>query len=103
MVTFSKPIAGNQPQGNDPQELKPIILLERPKPQELVNSKYHSHKLCTTPCNTNSPTYDLVVLFFDTGTIEEWLKFAHNLSAIITGQNIIDVQGAYAITKKILY
>eukprot|EP00957_Ditylum_brightwellii_P087307 6645069-Ditylum_brightwellii.AAC.2 len=54
------------------------------------------------PYNTNSSTYDLVVLFFDTGTIEEWLKFVQNLSAVIKGQNINNAQGAYVITKNLL-
>eukprot|EP00957_Ditylum_brightwellii_P200054 15250948-Ditylum_brightwellii.AAC.1 len=72
MVTFSKPIHGNEPQGNIPQELKPIILLERPKPQELANGKYHMYKLCMVPYNNNSPTSNLVVPFL----IPELLKIS---------------------------
>eukprot|EP00957_Ditylum_brightwellii_P072630 5518793-Ditylum_brightwellii.AAC.1 len=52
--------------------------------------------------NTNSPTYNLVVLFFDTGAVEEWLNFCKSLEAVITGQNIINIQGKYAITKSLL-
>eukprot|EP00957_Ditylum_brightwellii_P104727 7981343-Ditylum_brightwellii.AAC.1 len=55
------------------------------------------------PYNRNSLTYNLVVLFSDTGTVEEWLKFVQNLQVVISKQNITDAQGgAYVITKNLL-
>eukprot|EP00957_Ditylum_brightwellii_P148503 11307098-Ditylum_brightwellii.AAC.1 len=101
-MTFSKPLPVNEPQGNGPQELKLIIPIKQPKLQELTKGDYHTYKLCTVPFNANSPTYNLAVLFYDTGSVEEWLKFWQNLQAIITGQNITDAQGMYAITKSML-
>eukprot|EP00957_Ditylum_brightwellii_P070616 5365636-Ditylum_brightwellii.AAC.2 len=50
------------------------------------------YKLCTVPYNTNSPTCNLAVPFYDTGSVEEWLKFWQNLQAVITRQNITDTQ-----------
>eukprot|EP00957_Ditylum_brightwellii_P165300 12585555-Ditylum_brightwellii.AAC.1 len=47
--------------------------------------------------------YNLAVPFFDTGSVEDWLKCWQNLQAIITGQNITDAQGMYAITKSMLH
>eukprot|EP00957_Ditylum_brightwellii_P123982 9450745-Ditylum_brightwellii.AAC.1 len=35
--------------------------------------------------------------------MEEWLKFCQHLQAVITGQNITDPQGMYAITKSMLH
>eukprot|EP00957_Ditylum_brightwellii_P068046 5165820-Ditylum_brightwellii.AAC.2 len=92
MVTFSKPIVSDNPQGNYPGELKPIIPFERDKPQELVKGKYHMYKLCMVPYNTNLLTYNLVVPYFDVETVKEWLKFQQNLEAVITRQNITDAK-----------
>eukprot|EP00957_Ditylum_brightwellii_P024196 1825113-Ditylum_brightwellii.AAC.1 len=60
------------------------------------------YKRCTIPYNANSPTYNLDVPFYDTGSVKEWLKFWQNLQAVITGQNITNAQGIYAITKSML-
>eukprot|EP00957_Ditylum_brightwellii_P045196 3426413-Ditylum_brightwellii.AAC.1 len=38
------------------------------------------------PYNSNSPTYNLAVLFSDTGTVKEWLKFLLNIQVVIAGQ-----------------
>eukprot|EP00957_Ditylum_brightwellii_P087165 6634114-Ditylum_brightwellii.AAC.1 len=46
--------------------------------------------------------HDLVVPFFNTASVEEWLKFWQNLQAIITRENITNHQGMYAITKSML-
>eukprot|EP00957_Ditylum_brightwellii_P200383 15276802-Ditylum_brightwellii.AAC.1 len=93
MVTFSTPIIRDNPQDNCSQELKLTIPFKRDDPWELVNEKYHTHNLHMVPYNANLPTYNLVVLYFDVGTIKEWLKFWQNLEIVITGQNIADAQG----------
>eukprot|EP00957_Ditylum_brightwellii_P139752 10649844-Ditylum_brightwellii.AAC.1 len=102
MVTFSKPISANEPQGNGPQEIKPFIPLEQTEPQELVKGEYYICKLHTMPYNSNLPAYNLAVPFFGTRTVEEWLKFLQNLQLVIAGQNITDVQGTCTITKSLL-
>eukprot|EP00957_Ditylum_brightwellii_P072439 5505091-Ditylum_brightwellii.AAC.1 len=88
MVTFSKPIPTNSPQGSGPRGLKPIILIEQAEDQELTKGEYHMYKLCTVPHNANSPTYNLAVPFYNTESVEEWLKFQQNFQAVITGQNV---------------
>eukprot|EP00957_Ditylum_brightwellii_P123833 9439635-Ditylum_brightwellii.AAC.1 len=60
------------------------------------------YTLCMVPYNTNSPTHDLAVSFYDTGSVEEWLKFQQNLQAVITRQNVTNPQGMYMITKSML-
>eukprot|EP00957_Ditylum_brightwellii_P190198 14477884-Ditylum_brightwellii.AAC.1 len=67
-----------------------------------MKGNYHTYKLYTVPYNTNLPTYDLAVPFYDNGTVEEWLKFCQNLQAVITRQNITDPQSVYTITKSML-
>eukprot|EP00957_Ditylum_brightwellii_P030128 2280538-Ditylum_brightwellii.AAC.1 len=81
MVTISKPSNAVKPQGNGPQELKPITLIELPKISKLTKGNYHTYKLSMVPYNANSPTYDLAIPFFSTGSVEEWLKFWQNLQA----------------------
>eukprot|EP00957_Ditylum_brightwellii_P133863 10207315-Ditylum_brightwellii.AAC.2 len=54
------------------------------------------------PYITNLPTYDLVVPFFNAGSVEEWLKFWQNLQAVIIRQTITDHQDVYAITKRMI-
>eukprot|EP00957_Ditylum_brightwellii_P122951 9374755-Ditylum_brightwellii.AAC.1 len=68
-----------------------------------MKGNYHAHKLRTVPYNTNSPMYDLAIPLFNTGSVEEWLKFWKNLQAVITGQNITHLQGMYEITKSMLH
>eukprot|EP00957_Ditylum_brightwellii_P182463 13899939-Ditylum_brightwellii.AAC.1 len=68
-----------------------------------MRGNYHTYKLYMVPHNANLPTYNLAIPFFNTGSVEEWLKFQQNIQAIITGQNITDPQGMYAITKSMLH
>eukprot|EP00957_Ditylum_brightwellii_P091821 6991236-Ditylum_brightwellii.AAC.1 len=102
MVTFSKPLTVVEPQGNSPQELTPIPLIEFPQACKLTKDNYLMYKLCMVPYNTNLPMYDLAVPFYDNRSVEEWLKFCQHLQAVITRQNIMDPQGMYAITKSML-
>eukprot|EP00957_Ditylum_brightwellii_P111969 8538949-Ditylum_brightwellii.AAC.1 len=75
MVTFSKPSTTNKPQGNSPQELKNIILIEQPQVQEFTKGDYHIYKLRMVFYIANSPSYNLAVRFYDNGCVEELLKF----------------------------
>eukprot|EP00957_Ditylum_brightwellii_P069983 5315528-Ditylum_brightwellii.AAC.1 len=94
MVTFSKPLTVDKPQGNSPQELKPIIPFERPQVRELTKGNYHMHKLHTVPYNANLPTHNLTIHFYNNRSVEKWLKFCKNLQAIIIRQNITNPQGS---------
>eukprot|EP00957_Ditylum_brightwellii_P208315 15356796-Ditylum_brightwellii.AAC.1 len=60
------------------------------------------YKLHTVPYNANSPTYDLAVPFYNTGSMEGWLKFQQNLQAVIARQNVTDAQSMHAIMKSML-
>eukprot|EP00957_Ditylum_brightwellii_P203060 15333068-Ditylum_brightwellii.AAC.1 len=52
--------------------------------------------------NANLPMYDLAMLFYNTGLLDEWLKYWQNLQAVITRQNVTDAHSMYTITKSIL-
>eukprot|EP00957_Ditylum_brightwellii_P177382 13511616-Ditylum_brightwellii.AAC.1 len=58
----------------------------------MAKGKCHMFKLCTVPYNANWPIYNSIVPFYDTGSVEEWLKFGQNLQDIITGQNNTNAQ-----------
>eukprot|EP00957_Ditylum_brightwellii_P085482 6501967-Ditylum_brightwellii.AAC.1 len=78
MVTFSKPITRDNPQGNCPKELKPDIPFKRDKPQELSKGEYPR-------------------------TIKKWLTFCQNLAVGIKGQIITNANSMYTITMRLLY
>eukprot|EP00957_Ditylum_brightwellii_P145759 11099339-Ditylum_brightwellii.AAC.1 len=67
-----------------------------------MKGNFHMYKLCMVLYNAISPTYNLLIPFFNTGSVEEWLKFWQNLQAVITRQNITDPQGMYASIKSML-
>eukprot|EP00957_Ditylum_brightwellii_P039091 2954787-Ditylum_brightwellii.AAC.1 len=71
----------------NPDVKRAVIALTRPTPKTLERSQYHTYRLRITPADTNSPTYELAIPFFDKGTPEEWIKFRHGLQAVLKGQN----------------
>eukprot|EP00957_Ditylum_brightwellii_P035799 2714312-Ditylum_brightwellii.AAC.1 len=64
---------------SNPNVKQAVIALKRPTPRTLERSQFHMYKLCTTPADTNSPTYKLFIPFFDEGTPKEWIKFQRRL------------------------
>eukprot|EP00957_Ditylum_brightwellii_P179354 13663741-Ditylum_brightwellii.AAC.1 len=66
---------------SNPDVKQAVILLTRPTPRTLERGQFHTYKLCTTPADTNSPTYKLSIPFFDEGTPKEWIKFRRRLQA----------------------
>eukprot|EP00957_Ditylum_brightwellii_P164355 12512359-Ditylum_brightwellii.AAC.1 len=71
----STKLAGN------PDVKRAVIALTRPTPKTLEHSQYHTYRLYTTPADTDSPTYELAVPFFDKRTPKEWIKFRRGLQA----------------------
>eukprot|EP00957_Ditylum_brightwellii_P042967 3254382-Ditylum_brightwellii.AAC.1 len=60
------------------------------------------YKLRTTPADTDSPTYELSVPFFDKGSPKEWIKFRHGLQAVLKGQNVTQGPASYTVAKTLL-
>eukprot|EP00957_Ditylum_brightwellii_P062530 4745572-Ditylum_brightwellii.AAC.1 len=79
-----------------------VIAFTRPTPRQLKRGQFHTYKLCTTPADTDSPTYDLSIPFFDEGAPKEWIKFRHGLQAVLKGQNVSQGPPSYAVAKTIL-
>ena len=82
--------------------LPPPIPLARPEKRELSKEEYLTMKLRSIPDKATSPTYDLNVPYFDSGTPEEWLKLLENLKRVFTGQNLTTASTKYAMTRRLL-
>ena len=80
----------------------PAIPLERPEKKSLTKGEYHTYKLRSTPSDNTSPTYELSVPYFSTGTPEEWLKFLDNIKKVYTGQNITTGPNRYSLCRRLL-
>eukprot|EP00957_Ditylum_brightwellii_P079275 6028556-Ditylum_brightwellii.AAC.1 len=65
----------------NPDIKRAVIALTRPTPKTLKRSQYHTYRLRTTPSDTDSPTYELAIPFFEEGTPKEWIKFRRGLQA----------------------
>eukprot|EP00957_Ditylum_brightwellii_P153608 11690029-Ditylum_brightwellii.AAC.1 len=84
---------------SNPDVKRAVIALTRPAPKTLERSQYHTYRLRTTPAETDSPTYELAIPFFDKGTPEEWIKFWRGLQAVLKGQNVTQGPASYAVAK----
>ena len=78
------------------------IPLERPEVKRTVPGGSHKYKLCTSPTDGNSPTYELTVPYFSTGTCEEWLIFHKNLNKVIKGLNLTNGSGKFELARNLL-
>ena len=47
------------------------------------------HKVCYDPANADSQMYKIYLNPFDTGSMEQWLKFLTKLDLIITGNGLM--------------
>ena len=73
------------------------IPLTRPEKKELHKGDYQTYKLRNNPTEDGSPTYELSVPYFSTGTYEEWLKFCKNVECVIAGQNVTTSPASFAV------
>ena len=77
------------------QYVAPPIPFEHPTVKELSKSQYQTYKLRNVPKDDNSPTYELAVPYFSTGTPEEFLIFHENVERVCHGQNVSDRVGKF--------
>eukprot|EP00957_Ditylum_brightwellii_P022013 1660610-Ditylum_brightwellii.AAC.1 len=72
---------------SNPDVKRAVIALMRPTLKTLERGQFHTYKLRTSTADTNSPTYELSIPFFDEGMPEEWIKFRCRLQAVLKCQN----------------
>lgn len=92
------------PNGAPPtrRRIEPPIGLDRPEVRELEPSRSQRYKLRNVPNDENSPTYELTIPYFATGTPEEWLEFRKNLMKVLIGQNVTQGPGRYTVARRLL-
>lgn len=56
-------------------------------------------KLRTNPHDKDSQTYDMKVLTFHTGRVEDFLLWKKDLNKVLVGQNVQSAQDKYAMTR----
>jgi hypothetical protein len=82
--------------------INPPIPLERPEPRPLVKGEYLAYKLRNDPADDSSPTYELSVPYFSTGTCEEWLKFRANVGKVLLGQHVTTGPAKFLVARRLL-
>jgi hypothetical protein len=63
--------------------LQAPIPLKRPDVKELQKNEYQTFKLRQNPGDSDSPTYELTVPLFQTGTPEEYLTFIRDVRHLL--------------------
>ena len=102
MTVLSKPAVTTSGTATTRRQLTPPIPLVRPPRSELQRGEYQTYKLRNVPTDDKSPTYELAVPYFGTGTCEEWLLFRKNLTKVLTGQNVTTGPASYIVGRRLL-
>jgi hypothetical protein len=76
--------------------------LERAEGRSLVKGEYLAYKLRNDPADDSSPTYELTVPYFSTGTCEEWLKFRANVEKVLLGQHVTTGPAKFLVARRLL-
>eukprot|EP00957_Ditylum_brightwellii_P078140 5940875-Ditylum_brightwellii.AAC.1 len=63
---------------------------------------YQTYKLQTNSKGKKSTVYNLVVKYYEVGTLEEWLQFMDAIMQVIKGQDIQGGDAAYLLVKSLL-
>eukprot|EP00957_Ditylum_brightwellii_P023989 1809014-Ditylum_brightwellii.AAC.1 len=89
-------------QNSNPDVKRAVIAFTRPTTRNLEHGQFHMYKPRNTPADTDSPTNELSISFFDEGSPEEWIKFRRRLQAVLKGQNVTQGPTSYAVAKTLL-
>ena len=71
-------------------------------PDALRKDKYMMFKLRTVPDKSDSPTVELTVPFFSTGTLEEWILVHQKIKKVLVGLNTTNGPIKFSITGRLL-
>jgi len=77
----------------------PVIPFERPKTASFKKDEVLTFKLRTDPQNEASPTYEITIPYFKTGSAEVLFLFLHNTEKVIAGQNATEAASKYALMR----
>jgi hypothetical protein len=97
----AKNISANQFKKNGMQPVPiPYDRPERPKDKD--SEDVSVFKLRTNPNDNHSQTYDMKVLTYRTGTVEEFLLWKKDLNKVLVGQNVLSATDMFAMTRRLL-
>ena len=82
--------------------IAPVIPLKRAEAKDLKKGEYVVIKCRIRPNDNDSPTFDLPIPYFGTGTAEEFLTWKDNVSKAIKGQDVTDGPGKFAMARRLL-
>jgi hypothetical protein len=82
--------------------INPPIPLERAESRSLTKGEYLAYKLRNDPADDSSPTYELTVPYFSTGTCEEWIKFRANVDKVLQGQHVTTGPAKFLVARRLL-
>lgn len=88
--------------GKSAPVLLPPIPYEVKKEGTYTKGNYMSIRLRTNPAEEKSPTYDITVPYFTTGTCEELLHFLNKVQDVIKGQDLKDGPQKFAFMRQVL-
>ena len=80
----------------------PPIPFRRVEEETLSKDRYASFKLRSDPSASDSPTYELAVRYYSTGTPEQWLLYLKAVDQVLTGQNVTTGPHKYAMHRRLL-
>ena len=60
------------------------------------------HEVCYDPVNMDSQMYKIYLNPFDTGSVEQWLKFLTKLNLIITGNGLTAGPAKFNLVQSLL-
>ena len=80
----------------------PAIGIDHPSKKELKKDEYITYKLHSIPTVDDSPTYNLTVPYFNTGTTEELFLFLKAVKKVIDGQNLTVATDKYVLMRRCL-
>ena len=82
--------------------VEPVIPLVRTEAKDLKKGEYVVIKCRIRPNDNDSPTFDLPIPYFSTGSAEEFLSWKDNLKKAIKGQDVSDGPGKFAMARRLL-
>ena len=98
----SNHLNGNSNYSNKRWNVVHVIPLVCLKKTVLVKVEYIVIKCCSNPSINDSPTFDLPLPYFKTGTAEEYLRWKINLEKACVGQGCTNGTEKYAIARCLL-
>ena len=82
---------------NRPTAIEPPIELERPPNPKFTKDQIQTFKCRNDPTDASSAGYEIAVLYFKTGTPEQWIHFQRCLKRAFNGQG--DTNGPQQYSK----